>query len=168
MGPCRFRPKRRCKRRSVSISETMLGAAELAVRRGLGIVHAVPDWLQSAQIGEDGFQVIIGEVTEITPRHGIGKQPCFDSPLPNRGDEHRLIEIRDSRRIGREIQTGNCRPPGPFQKRPSGERQPRRLLPFSSTGVWQKSQCPTVTRYSPYFTRSDLSGSGACSSWGRG
>src|SRR5713101_5003060 len=84
----------------------MLLSTELALRRRLGVIHEMVDRFEGAQIGKNRRQVIIRHVLVDWPGHGKFDAASLDASSPHGFDEERLIVIRNSRRIRRDVRAG--------------------------------------------------------------
>src|ERR1039457_3497480 len=80
----------------IVISEPVLLAAEFAGRRGLGVVHVVMHGLESAEIGEYRFQVIVGHVAKSPPGHGRVQLARANRTGAYGLDEQRLMVVADT------------------------------------------------------------------------
>src|SRR5271167_2609292 len=63
---------------SVPVPKSVLLLAHLAQACFFRIIHAMLYRLQSAQVGEDGFQVIVAQIPEEGPRHDVGQRTRLD------------------------------------------------------------------------------------------
>ncbi len=57
--------------RLVSVTVPVCSPTDLAVGNRFSVVYSVFYWLQRAQVGKNGFQVVVGHVPEVLPRHDV-------------------------------------------------------------------------------------------------
>src|SRR4029077_13525293 len=91
----------------VAISQSVFLAAEFALRGWLGVVHQVMDRLESTQIGEHRFQVIVGHVAKHPPGHGRTQLARANIAGSYSLDEERLVVVTDAGSVRREISGGH-------------------------------------------------------------
>ena len=95
----------------IPVPEAVEAAAELAIGERLGVVHAVLDRLERAEIGEDGFEVGVRHVAKMLPGHDvIERADATDLASADGLKKHFFVVMNDAGRIGREIGAGHLAP----------------------------------------------------------
>jgi hypothetical protein len=97
---------------SVAVAEAVFVAAEFAEGRRLGIVYIVIDGLNGSQVGEDGFEVVVGHVAKITVGHErIQFANAAGSVAGANGlDEHIFVVVADTTGMKSDVGGNNVAP----------------------------------------------------------
>src|SRR5215472_14940494 len=80
--------------------------AYAAIRYRFGVVHAVVNRLDRAQISKDGPEVLVAHMTKEPPRHDRIELACAHLATVDDFQKEPFVVIADPRRIGRDIRAG--------------------------------------------------------------
>ena len=79
----------------VLVAETVASTADRTRGRFLRVVDAMLHWRQRSQVREDRFQIVVGHVSEVTPRHDRIQLPRAYLARAQGFNEQRLVVIRN-------------------------------------------------------------------------
>ena len=99
-----------CRLCLVLVSTPVGLTADLAKRRRLGVIHVVVHRFERFDIGKHGGSILVRHTAVGVPRHDLAELSRPDVPGANRLRKHRLVVVRNPRRVGSDVAAGHTAP----------------------------------------------------------